>query len=145
MPRAYSNDLRRKFLQAYDAGERSLAEVGEQFRVSVGWARKVSARRTRTGEVDATVRQRAGRISRVTAAVQEWIREQIGRQPAVTLRELQQRLAQAWRLRLSVGWIWVVVVRQLGLPLKKSHSTPPSRTARKRSGDGKRGGKKSRR
>ncbi len=145
MPRAYSNDLRRKFFQAYDAGEGSLAEVAERFRVSVGWAKKISARRTRTGEADAPVRQRAGRVSRVTAAVQEWLREQIRRQPDVTLRELQQRLAQVWRLRLSAGWMWFVVVRQLGLPLKKSHSTPLSRTARKRSGAGKRGGTRSRR
>ena len=144
MPRAYSNDLRRKFLQAYDAGERSLAEVAEQFRVSVGWAKKISARRTRTGEVGAPVRQRAGRISRVTAAVREWIREEVRQQPDITLQELQQRLERAQRLRLSVGWIWGVVVRQLGLRLKKSHSTPRNRTVRKRSGADKRGGKKSR-
>jgi len=143
MPRAYSNDLRRKFFQAYDAGDGNLAEVAEQFRVSVGWAKKISARRTRTGEVDAPVRPRAGRISRVTAAVREWIREQVRQQPDITFEELQQRLERAQRLRLSVGWLWVVVVRQLGLRLKKSRSTPPSRTARRRSGDDKRGGARS--
>jgi len=41
MPRAYSNDLRRKFLQAYDEGEDSLEELAEleqaqQMRLSMG-------------------------------------------------------------------------------------------------------------
>src|SRR5262249_36013900 len=40
MARAYSNDLRRKFLQAYDEGEGTLEELAEQFRVSLGWAKK---------------------------------------------------------------------------------------------------------
>lgn len=142
MARAYSNDLRRKFFQAYDAGEDSLTELAERFQVSVGWAKKISARRTRSGEVDAPIRRRAGRVSRVTAAVREWLREQIRGQPDVTLQELQQRLVQAHRLRLSVGWLWVVVVQQLGLPLKKSHSMRRNKIVRKRSGAGKRGGKK---
>ena len=60
MARAYSNDLRRKFFQAYDAGEDSLAELAERFQVSVGWAKKISARRTRSGEVDAPIRSRVG-------------------------------------------------------------------------------------
>ena len=64
-----------------------------------------------------------GRVSRVTAAVREWIREQIRRQPDITFAELQERLERAQRLHLSVGWLWVVV-RQLGLRLKKSRSTP---------------------
>jgi len=80
MARAYSNDLRRKFLQAYDEGEGTLEELAEQFRVSLGWAKKISARRSRTGEVDAPV-WRHGPVSRVTPAVQEWIRKQIRVQP----------------------------------------------------------------
>jgi len=143
MPQAYSNDLRRKFFEAYDAGEGTLAELAERFRVSLGWGKKISARRTRTGEIEAP-RWRPGRVSRVTNAVKQWIGEQIQRQPDVTLRELQQRLEQAHRLRLSVGWIWVVV-RQLGLVLKKNRSTRRSRTAKRRSGVGRPGGKKSRR
>jgi transposase len=141
MPRAYSNDLRRKFFQAYDAGEDSLKEVAKRFRVSLGWAKKISARRTRTGELDGP-RGRHGPTSRVSAAVREWIREQIRRQPEVTLRELQQRLQQAQRLHLSVGWIWMVI-RQLGLALKKKRSPRRNRTANRRSGAAKHGGKRS--
>src|SRR6516225_2667506 len=126
MPQPYSNDLRRKFFQVYDAGEGTLEEIAKRFRVSLSWAKKISARRTKTGEIE----------------VREWRREQIRRQPDLTLQELQQRLEQGPRLRLSLGWIWVVV-RQLGLRLKKSRSTRKSRTVRRRSSAGKPGGNRS--
>jgi len=141
MPQPYSNDLRRKFFQVYDAGEGTLEEVAKRFRVSLSWAKKISARRRKTGEIEAPRWQRGPR-SRVTAAHREWIREQIRGQPDLTLQELQQRLEQGQRLRLSLTWIWVVV-RQLGLRLKKSRSTPKSRTVRRRSSAGKRGGNRS--
>jgi transposase len=141
MPQAYSNDLRRKFFEVYDAGEGTLEQVAKRFRVSLSWAKKISARRSKTGEMEAP-QWRRGPVSRVMAAMREWMREQIRRQPDLTLLELQQRLQQSQRLRLSLGWIWVVV-RQLGLALKKNRSTPRSRTASRRSSVGKRGGSRS--
>lgn len=143
MARPYSNDLRRKFLQAYDEGEGTLEELAEQFRVSLGWAKKISARRTRTGEVDAPIWQH-GPVSRVTLAMQEWIRAQIRAQPDVTLRELQERLEDSQRVSLSIGRLWLVL-RQLGLPRKKKRSMRRSRIASKRSGFGKPGEKPSHR
>ena len=140
MAQAYSNDLRRKFLQAYDEGDGTLEELAEQFRVSVGWAKKISARRTRTGEVDAPV-WRHGPVSRVSASLQAWIREQIRGQPDLTLRELQQRLQEAKQVRLSLTRIWLAL-RQLGLPLKKNRSMPRSKIPRKRGSAGKRGEKR---
>lgn len=140
MARPYANDLRRKFLQAYDEGEGTLEELAEQFGVSLGWAKKISARRTRTGATDAPV-WRHGPESRVTPAVQEWMREQIRGQPDLTLRELRQRLAESKQLALSMGRIWLAL-RQMGLPLKKNRSTPRSKTAGKRSSAAKRGGKR---
>ena len=118
MPRAYSNDLRRKFLQAYDEGEGTLEELAEQFRVSLGWAKKISARRTRTGQVDAPV-WRHGPVSRVSEPIQTWMREQIRKQPDITLRELQARLGDSQHLRLSTVRIWMVL-QQLGLRRKKN-------------------------
>lgn len=140
MARAYSNDLRRKLLQAYDEGEGTLEELAERFRVSVSWAKKISARRTRTGEIDAP-RWRHGPLSRVTEAIAEWMREQIRQQPDMTLRELQERLAESKGVGLSTGRIWWVL-RQLALPLKKNRSTPRSKTPSKRSSAGKRGGRR---
>ena len=130
MPRAYSNDLRRKFLQAYDEGEDTLEELAEQFQVSLSWAKKISARRSRTGEVDAPV-WRHGPVSRVTTEVQEWIRRQIRAQPDTTLQELREQLEEARQVRLSVGRMWLAL-RQLGLPLKKQRSTHRSKTVNQR-------------
>jgi len=141
MARAYSNDLRRKFLQAYDEGAGTLEELAEQFRVSWGWAKKISARRTRTGEVDARP-YRHGPVSRVSASVQEWIGEQIRAQSDLTLRELQERLEGQKRMRLSIGRIWLAL-RQLGLPLKKNRSTPKNKIPSKRSGAANSGEKRS--
>ena len=49
MAKAYSDDLRRKFIEAYQQGEGSLALLAERFHVSVGWTRKVWAAFSRTG------------------------------------------------------------------------------------------------
>lgn len=143
MARAYSNDLRSKFFQAYDEGAETLEELAERFRVSVGWAKKISARRTRTGEIDAP-QWRHGPKSRVTEAMAEWIREQIRRQPDVTLRELGERLAESKGVHLSTTRMWWTL-RRLQLPLKKNRSMPRSKTPQQRSSVGKHGGRKSRR
>ena len=140
MARAYSDDLRRKFLQAYARKKGTLAQLAERFEVSVGWAKKISARRTRTGQIERPPWRR-GPKSRVTPVVQDWLREQIRRQPDVTLRELQEQLQPAQGLGLSIGRLWLAL-RQMGLRLKKSHSTPRNKTRRKRSSAGKRGGKR---
>jgi len=42
MPEAYSNDLRRKLLEAYEEGQGTLEELAERFSVSEGWAKKIS-------------------------------------------------------------------------------------------------------
>jgi transposase len=139
MAGAYSNDLRRKFLQAYDKGKGTLQELADQFEVSLGWAKKVSARRTRTGQID-LLPWRRGPESRVTAAVQQWLGKQIAQQPDLTLMELQERLQQTRGLRLSIGRLWLAL-QQMGLRLKKSHSTPRNKKLRKRNGDGRHGGK----
>jgi transposase len=139
MAGAYSNDLRRKFLQAYEKGKGTLQELADQFEVSLGWAKKISAARTRTGQVERPPWRR-GPKSRVTPAVEEYLREQIRRQSDLTLVELQQQLQQARGLRLSIGRLWLAL-QQMGLRLKKSHSTPRNNRRRKRNGGGRRGGK----
>ncbi|MBI2815657.1 MAG: IS630 family transposase, partial [Acidobacteria bacterium] len=70
MARAYSNDLRRKLLEAYDRGEGTLAELADRFGVSTPWAWKISAQRRRTGQME-RVEQRYGPRSKVTGTVGE--------------------------------------------------------------------------
>ena len=140
MAGAYSNDLRRKFLQAYEKGKGTLGELAEQFGVSLGWAKKISAVRTRTGQIERPPWRR-GPASRVTVPVQDWIRQQIRKQPDVTLMELQQGLQAGQGLGLSIGRLWLAL-QQMGLRLKKSRSMPRNRKRRRASGGGRRGGKR---
>lgn len=143
MATAYSNDLRRKFLQSYDRGQASLEELAEQYGVSVGWAKKISARRTRTGQID-LLPYRRGPKSRATEEVKQWLCARVRQQADLTLVELQQGLVEEQKVELSVSRLWRVL-KDLGLRLKKSHSTRGNVIRQKRSSGGKLGGKKSRR
>ena len=138
MPEPYSNDLRRKFVEVCDSGGVSLKELAQRFRVSESWAKKLSARRSKTGQIEVRSWQH-GPKSRVTAAIRAWMREQMGRQPDLTLQELQQRLEREHRLHLSVGWIWVLL-RRWGLRHKKNRSVRKSKTRARTSGGARRGG-----
>lgn len=140
MAEPYSNDLRRKFFQAYDRGEGSLRELAKRFGVSEDWAKKLSARRRKTGQIEIRA-WRHGPQSRVTVAIREWMERQMRRQPDLTLHELQQRLEREQRLQLSVGWIWILL-RRWGLRHKKNRSAPRNRTPARTSGVGRRGGSK---
>src|SRR5262249_57779605 len=135
--RAYYKERRRKFGRAWEEVRAPLVEWPEKLGVIWSGAKKISARRSRTGEVDAPV-WRHGPVSRVTPAVQEWIRRQIRAQPDVTLQELRERLEEAQQLRLSMGRMWVAL-RQLGLPLKKKRSLRRSGEASQRNNTAKPG------
>jgi len=143
MAKPYSNDLRRKFLQSYDRGKASLEKLAEQYGVSVGWAKKISARRTRTGQID-FLPYRRGPESRATDEVKQWLRARVRQQADLTLMELQRGLVEEQKVQLSVPRLWWVL-KDLGLRLKKSHSMRGNAIRQKRSSGGKRGGKKSRR
>lgn len=140
MAKAYSNDLRRKLLEAYDRGEGSLRELAERFGVSSPYAWKISAQRKRTGQIE-RVEQRHGPESKVTGAVEQRLRSWVRQQPDLTLVEIQERLWETERLSVSVPRVWQVL-RRMKLRLKKSHSTPRSKTRRRISGGGRRGGKR---
>jgi transposase len=128
MPQPYSNDLRRKFFEVYDRGEVSLKELATRFGVSESWAKKLSARRSQSGQIEIRT-WRHGPKSRVTGAIREWMQEQMRGQPDLTLLELQQRLEQVQQLRLSLGWIWILL-RRWGLRHKKNASRAGARPGR---------------
>jgi transposase len=90
MARPYSDDLRRKLLEAFDQDKGSLSELAEDFGVSLGWAWKISAARKRTGQMERP-RYRPGAKRRIDEpALAEWLRCQ----PDATLVELQAGLEQ---------------------------------------------------
>lgn len=139
MAKAYSDDLRRKLLEAHDRGEGSLAQLAKRFGVSVPWAWKISRQRRRTGQME-RVEQRHGPHSRMTATVQATLRGLVRQQPDATLVELQQGLWRSERVRVSFQHLWRVL-QKMGLRLKKSRSTPKSKTRSQSKSVGRRGGR----
>ncbi|MEE9138338.1 MAG: hypothetical protein V3V07_07335 [candidate division NC10 bacterium] len=140
MAQAYSNDLRRKLLEAHEQGRGTLEELAEEFGVSLGYAKKISAALRRTGRME-RIEQRHGRINQVTPLVQERLREWLRQQPDRTLAELQRQLREQRQVSLSIPRLWVVL-RQMKLRLKKSRSTPRSRTRRKTGSAARLGGRR---
>jgi transposase len=138
MAKAYSDDLRRKILGAYDRKLGSLRELAERFCVSYAYARKISWQRRRTGQME-RVEQRHGPLSGATAEVAARLRRLLREQPDRTLAELQQGLWEAEGIHFSTQHLWRLL-RRMGLPLKKSHSTPRSKRRRKTGSAGRRGG-----
>jgi transposase len=131
MAKAYGDDLRGKFLSAYDRGEGTLEELAERFVVSVGWAKKISAQRHRTGQAE-RVPHHPGRKPHVGAGAQKQVLSWVQTQPDLTLAELSAKLHREASVTLSRGRVWYLV-RKLGLRLKKSHSTPSSAIAKQTS------------
>jgi transposase len=126
MAKPYGDDLRRKFLLAYDQGEDTLAELADRFLVSVGWAKKISAQRNRSGQAE-RVPHHPGRKLRAGVAAQRQVMDWVAAKPDLTLAQLQAKLQGEAGISLSLGRIWHLLKR-LGLRLKKSRSTRSSAT-----------------
>jgi transposase len=128
MARAYSDDLRRKILEAHEQGEGSLRELAERFHVSVAWAKSISAFFRRTGKKEKPPAGKRGRKSRITPEAIEYLRSRVKDQADRTLAELQEDLRNERNIGIGVTQLWTVL-RRMGLRLKKSRSMLPSRTA----------------
>jgi len=133
MARAYSDDLRRKLLEAHAAGKGTLGELAARFGVSVPWAWKVSAAHKRSGSVERAPQSRHGRPSRVDRAQ---VRALLKAKPDLVLRQLREELERTTGVAIGHTQMWRVV-RELDMRLKKSRSTPPSETAKRTAGGAK--------
>lgn len=135
MVKPYSQDLRERVMSAVDDGT-SVRAAAPLFRVSVSYIYKALGRRRATGE--RTARRSGGAPKPKLAEHGEALRQRIAEHPDATLAELQTWLSAEREVKVSVGCLWNTLDR-LGLPLKKSHNGPPSRTERtwpKRAGTG---------
>src|SRR5208282_5309527 len=102
MARPYSDDLRRKLLEAHDQGKGSLRELAERFGVSRSWAWKISSARKRTGRFERP-RYRPGPKRRIDeSALAGLLRDQAD----ATLVELQAKLEKKSGLRYSTQHLW---------------------------------------
>ena len=101
MPRAYSDDLRCKILQAYERAEVGLEQVANQFGVSYGFTKKIRRQQLQSGQMERPAQRVHGPASRVTEPVQQFLRMQLQQQPDLTLAELGQGLQQSLHVGLS--------------------------------------------
>jgi transposase len=142
MARAYSDDLRRKILQIYEHGKVSCQKVAERFGVSDSYVHNLHTQFLKTGKMERVPQSRNGRPSRLTPEIREKMRAWIVAQPDLTLAELQRRLAEEFALTVSSAQIWLVL-KAMGLRLKKSHSMRANRKLRRGGRSGKPGRKPS--
>ena len=112
MPKAYSNDLRERVIEACDQGERAAA-VAKRFAVSESLIEKLKQRRRERGTVAA--KPHAGGRQPLLAAHSERIRAQLQAKPDSTLEELRDGLG----LSVALSTLWYHL-RRLGLTFKKN-------------------------
>lgn len=124
MAQPYSDDLRCKFLEAYEADAGSLRELARQFRVSLSYGKKIRGQQKRTGQKERPAQSQHGPASRVTEAAKDRLRSWLQEQPDLTEAELRERL-QASGVRVCKSRVGQVL-RAMGLRRKKI--SPRART-----------------
>ena len=126
--KAYSNDLRRKIVAAYERGRRSQREIAELFGVSPATVRNFVRRKRERGSPDEL--PRGGGARRLLGEeAHDGLRQLIASSPDATLEEARQHLEREAGVRVGRTTVWRALAR-LRLPRKKSRSTPRSETRR---------------
>jgi transposase len=120
----YSNDLRSRVVATYERGEHSLEAVAALFAVSVASVKNFVRRYRETGSVDA-LPHAGGQSLSLNARQVEFVRSAVKETADVTLEELRQQLKQKYQKKVSAPTLSRLLQR-LGLPRKKSRSTPAS-------------------
>jgi len=126
--KSYSIDLRHKILHAYERRLGSQRALADLFGVSVSFVEKLLHRHRRTGTV-APKAHAGGQQRRLGAGAETVIQEAVRATPDITLEELCSRVADLQGIQVSVPTMCRALQR-LGLPRKKSPSTPANATRR---------------
>jgi transposase len=120
MAQPYSDDLRCKFLEAYEAGAGTLQELAKQFRVSLQYGKKIRGQLKQTGQKERAPQSHHGPLSQVTSEARASLRGWLKQQPDLTEVELRDRLESngICVCKSRVGQ----VLREMGLRRKKNRS-----------------------
>lgn len=129
MAAAYSLDLRRKIVQAYERGARSQVEIAEIFGVSLAFVEKLLRQYRQSGALE-PVRKRPGRHRLIDAGASEQLQHWLQEQSDLTLAELADRLQTQCGLHVSPSCVWRLL-RRLGLRRKKRLSMQANATHRR--------------
>jgi transposase len=125
----YSDDLRRKVIQACERRRESQREIAELFSVSISFVESVWQHYRHSGGEVVPIRRRAGRHARLDAQCRDRLRGWLEEQSDLTLKELIDRLQAATGIAVSEPTM-CRVLQQLGMRRKKRRYMPRSATAR---------------
>jgi transposase len=120
---AYSMDFRRAVARAYDECDSS-AEVAGQFGCCESWVRRLIQRRRETGSLEPKPHGRTDDQRAYDDQDEQTIRQLIAKKPDATLAEVIEALGKDVHPATASR-----TLKRLGLPRKKSRTTPASRTA----------------
>ena len=125
---AYSLDLRKRVVSAYEAGEATIAEVAHRFSVGESFVKKMLRQKRETDSLE-RLPHRAGAKKHLSKADRRWLARQIKETPDLTLQELQEKLFAERQKQASLSTI-CRALKELRLPQKKIF--PSERKNRKR-------------
>ena len=124
--KAYSMDLRKRVLAAYDSGKYSLNQIAKQFQVTTRWIQKLRQRRKQEGSI-APKPQNQGRKPVFQGKNLKRLEQFIEAYPDATLEETKQHF-------LGVVECSIVTIhntlKRLELRYKKNRYMPVSKTER---------------
>jgi putative transposase len=97
---AYSEDWRRKVVDAYAQREGSMRVLARRFKVSLGFVRELLKRYRTTGTIKPKAYRRGAKPT-VDAAGEHFLQELIKQAPALTLWALSERYERRWGVTVS--------------------------------------------
>ena len=121
--KAYSMDLRKRVMAAYDSGRYTLKQVAQRFDVTARWIQQLRQRRELEGTIAAHP-QNQGRKPAFRGKQLEELNEFVQRQPDATLEEIKEHFAE--KITCSIVAIHYTLKR-LGWRYKKKRYEPVSK------------------
>jgi transposase len=115
--KAYSLDLRERVVRAYEQGQRSIAQVAEQFNVGQTFVKKMLRQKRETGSV-APLDHGGGRQPSLTDKEHRLLHRRVKERSDASLAELQEHLATQAGVAVSLPTIHRSL-RAAGLSRKK--------------------------
>jgi transposase len=120
--KAYSDDLRRKIIAAYENNDYSQQQVADLFGVSPATVRNLVRRKRETGSPDA-LPHAGGRPSALHDKARLFVQDLLKENNDLTLAELRLKVERKHKQKVSLPTL-CRLLQALRLPRKKSRSTP---------------------
>ena len=131
---AYSLDLRKRVVSAYETDEATIAEIALRFSVGETFVKKMLRQKRETDSLE-RLPHRSGAKKRFSKADRRWLARQIKETPDLTLQELREKFFLERNKQASVSTI-CRELKELRLPQKKNHSAQRKETIASERGSG---------